>query len=172
MVPEGVKVTVEGDTVRVEGPRGVLEQRIAHAAIRVTLEGNVIRVHRQGDRHRIRALHGLYRSLIANMVEGVSRGFQKVLEIEGVGYRAELQEQELVLSLGYSHPVRFPLPPGVQARVEGRGNRIVLEGADKQLVGQVAASIRALRPPDPYKGKGIRYAGEVLRLKPGKGGAR
>jgi len=164
--PKSVKILLEQQELRVEGPKGKLEAKLP-AELSVEIEGEVLHVRRQGDTPRAKALHGLTRKLVANMVEGVSNGFKRVLEINGVGYRAELKEQELHFSLGYSHPVVFPLPKGVAASVE-RQTVITLECHDKQLLGQTAAVIREFRPPEPYKGKGIRYQGEFVRRKAGK----
>ncbi|MBI4611616.1 MAG: 50S ribosomal protein L6 [Candidatus Rokubacteria bacterium] len=165
-VPHGVKVVIEGRTVRVEGPKG----KLAHAVpetLTVSLEDGRLGVARASDHRSVRALHGLTRSLLANMVQGVKEGFEKKLEIVGIGYRAQLQGGALQLALGYSHPVVFPLPEGIQAEVD-KQTAITLRGADKQLVGQTAARLRDLRKPDPYKGKGIKYVGEVIRRKVGK----
>ena len=165
-VPQGVKVAVEGNTVRVEGPKGQLSQRVPES-VSVKIESNVLTVDRSSDHRNVRALHGLTRSLLANMVHGVKDGFERKLEIVGIGYRAQLAGKNLQLALGYSHPVIFPLPDGVQAEIE-RQVSITLKGADKALLGQVAAKLRALRKPDPYKGKGIKYAEEQIRRKVGK----
>jgi large subunit ribosomal protein L6 len=165
-VPQGVKIAVEGNTVRVEGPKGQLSQRVPDS-VSVRIESNVLTVDRSSDHRNVRALHGLTRSLLANMVHGVKDGFERKLEIVGIGYRALLTGKNLLLALGYSHPVIFPLPDGVQAEIE-RQVSITLKGADKALLGQVAAKLRALRKPDPYKGKGIKYAEEQIRRKVGK----
>jgi large subunit ribosomal protein L6 len=165
-VPQGVKIAVEGNTVRVEGPKGQLSQRVPDS-VSVRIESNVLTVDRSSDHRNVRALHGLTRSLLANMVHGVKDGFERKLEIVGIGYRAQLAGKNLQLALGYSHPVIFPLPDGVQAEIE-RQVSITLKGADKALLGQVAAKLRALRKPDPYKGKGIKYAEEQIRRKVGK----
>jgi large subunit ribosomal protein L6 len=168
-VPSGVNVTLNDGEVEVKGPKGELRQHILSQAVDVKLEeGNVV-VERKGDAKPQRAAHGLTRTLIANMVEGVSKGFRKSLEIQGVGYRAAKAGEKLNLSLGYSHPVVFEAPKGITLSVEGT-NKIHIDGIDKQQVGQVAAKIRGLRPPEPYKGKGIRYEGEVVRKKLGKAG--
>lgn len=166
VVPKAVKVVVDDGEIRVEGPRGKLASRLP-GKLQIELDGETLQVRRDDDTARARALHGLTRKLVANMVEGVSEGFRRVLEINGVGYRAELKDQELHFSLGYSHPVVFPLPQGVSASVE-RQTVITLESHDKQLLGETAAVIRELRPPEPYKGKGIRYQGEAVRRKAGK----
>jgi large subunit ribosomal protein L6 len=165
-VPQGVKVLVDGNTVRVEGPKGQLSQRVPDS-VSVRIESDVLTVDRSSDHRNVRALHGLTRSLLANMVHGVKDGFERKLEIVGIGYRAQLTGKNLQLALGYSHPVIFPLPDGVQAEVE-RQVSITLKGADKAQLGQVAAKLRALRKPDPYKGKGIKYAEEQIRRKVGK----
>jgi large subunit ribosomal protein L6 len=165
-LPQGVKVALDGNTVRVEGPKGQLSQRVPDN-VSVKIESNVLTVDRSSDHRNVRALHGLTRSLLANMVHGVKDGFERKLEIVGIGYRAQLTGKNLQLALGYSHPVIFPLPDGVQAEIE-RQVLITLKGADKALLGQVAAKLRALRKPDPYKGKGIKYAEEQIRRKVGK----
>jgi large subunit ribosomal protein L6 len=165
-VPQGVKVLVDGNTVRVEGPKGQLSQRVPDS-VSVKIESDVLTVDRSSDHRNVRALHGLTRSLLANMVHGVKDGFERKLEIVGIGYRAQLTGKNLQLALGYSHPVIFPLPDGVQAEIE-RQVSITLKGADKAQLGQVAAKLRALRKPDPYKGKGIKYAEEQIRRKVGK----
>jgi large subunit ribosomal protein L6 len=165
-VPQGVKVAVEGSTVRVEGPKGKLAQLVPDN-VSVRVESNVLTVDRSSDHRNVRALHGLTRSLLANMVHGVKDGFERKLEIVGIGYRAQVQGRNLQLALGFSNPVIFALPEGVQAEVD-RQVSITLKGADKALLGQVAAKLRALRKPDPYKGKGIKYAEEQIRRKVGK----
>jgi large subunit ribosomal protein L6 len=165
-IPSGVEVVVEGARVRVKGPKGELEHE-APASIAVARAGDDVVVTRPDDERDNRELHGLTRSLVANMVQGVKDGFQRKLEIVGIGYRAQLQGKNLQLALGYSHPVIFPLPEGVQAEVEKQVS-ITLRGADKALLGQTAAQLRALRKPDPYKGKGIKYAEEQIRRKVGK----
>jgi large subunit ribosomal protein L6 len=165
-VPDGVEVTIEPDLVKVKGPKGELEERVSRQ-IGVAQENGEIVVTRSTDRGEHRALHGLTRSLIANMVEGVTNGFEKRLEIQGVGYRAQLQGQKLVLALGYSHPVELNAPDGIDFEVP-QPTRIVVRGISKQAVGEVAAIIRKQRPPEPYKGKGIRYEGEYVARKVGK----
>jgi len=167
-VPEGVTVQVEPEVVRVKGPRGELSERVQRD-LGVEQENGEIVVTRPSDRGDHRALHGLTRSLIANMVEGVTQGFEKRLEIQGVGYRAQLKGQNLELALGYSHPVPVEAPKGISFVVENP-TRFSVQGIDKQQVGEVAANIRKLRKPDPYKGKGVRYAGETIRRKVGKAG--
>jgi len=168
-VPSGVDVKLEADEVFVTGPKGELRQRILSNVVEVSLNDGKVVVARKGDAKEHRSAHGLTRTLIANMIEGVSKGFRKSLEITGVGYRASKSGERLNLSLGYSHPVAFEPPKGVVLSVEGQ-NKIHVEGIDKQSVGQVAADIRRLRKPEPYKGKGIRYEGERIRKKLGKAG--
>ncbi len=167
-VPSGVTVSVADHEVKVKGPKGELTMHYA-SPIAVSVEGAQIRVARPNEAKRNRELHGLTRTLIANMVEGVTRGFSKQLEIQGVGYRAQMQGSNLGLQLGFSHPVSFQAPKGIEIKVEGT-NKIQISGADKQQVGQIAAQIRSIRPPEPYKGKGIRYEGERVRRKLGKAG--
>ena len=167
-LPAGVEVSQEGSDLRVKGPLGTL-QRTIHPEMTLEREDGAIRVVRPSDEPRHRALHGLTRTLISNMVTGVATGFTKNLEISGVGYRAQLQGQKLVLALGYSHPVEVDPPAGIEFRVE-TPTRLAVFGADKELVGQTAAYIRAQRKPEPYKGKGIRYAGEQILRKAGKAG--
>ena len=168
-VPSGVNVTLEAGDVLVKGPKGELRQRILARVVEVKIENGSVVVERKGEAKEHRAAHGLTRTLIANMVEGVSRGFRRSLEIQGVGYRVAKSGERLNLSLGFSHPVVFEAPKGIALSVEGQ-NKIHVDGVDKQAVGQVAAEIRRLRPPEPYKGKGIRYAGEQVRKKLGKAG--
>ena len=165
-IPQGVKVSIDGAVVRAEGPKGKLMQPVP-AGLSAKLENNQLVVSRSGDDRKMRALHGLARALVANMVTGVKDGFERKLEIVGIGYRAQLQGRAIQLALGYSHPVIFPLPEGVTAEID-RQVSITLRGADKAVLGQTAAKLRALRKPDPYKGKGIRYANEVVRRKVGK----
>lgn len=165
-VPAGVTVAVEPGTVRVSGPRGKLAAAVSPLA-EVKVEGNSVVVTRREDTRDGRAIHGLTRVLVSNMVTGVSTGFRRVLEINGVGYRAEVKGRAIQLALGYSHPVIFPLPDGVDAKID-KQTVITLEGADRQVLGATAAAIRELRPPEPYKGKGIKYAEEKIRRKAGK----
>ena len=167
-VPPGVKVNIEGDRVTVSGPKGELSRSLPSEML-INLEGDVLSVSRPSDSKKHRSYHGLTRSLLANMVDGVSKGFEKALEIVGVGYRAEKSGDKLTIRIGYSHPVEVTPLPGTVLNVEGN-NRIIVSGINKEVVGQMAAEIRAIRPPDAYKGKGIRYAGETIRLKPGKAG--
>ena len=166
---QGVKAVLSGATLKLEGPKGKLELRIPEG-FTPEISDSTITIKRPGDSQQQRSIHGLTRKLVANMVEGVGKGFTKVLEINGVGYRAEAKAQQVNLTLGYSHPIVYQLPPGVTAKVE-RQVLITLEGADLQLLGTVTAQIRELRPPEPYKGKGIKYAGEVIRRKAGKAAA-
>jgi large subunit ribosomal protein L6 len=165
-IPSGVKVAVDGQGVRLEGPKGKLAAPLPDG-VAVKVDGNVVRVERASDDRRMRSLHGLTRKLIANMTQGVSQGFNRILDINGVGYRAEVKGREIHMTLGYSHPVVFALPEGVAASVE-RQVIITLTGADRQVVGETAAKIRSLRPPEPYKGKGIKYREEVIQRKAGK----
>jgi large subunit ribosomal protein L6 len=169
-IPSKVTVTINGSHVAVKGPKGELD-RVLPSAVTVEQEGNTILVKRRDDSRLSRQLHGLSRTLVANMVDGVSQGFQKRLEIQGVGYRAQVQGRNLVLSLGYSHPVQIEPPEGIQLAVENNTN-VIVSGFDKELVGNIAAQIRDKRPPEPYKGKGVRYAGEVVRRKAGKAGKK
>lgn len=169
VVPEGVQVKIDGQHVTVSGPKGKLE-RIFHSDMTIQLEDAVLTVSRPSDEPRARALHGLTRALLNNMVVGVSEGFEKVLQVEGVGYRPAKDGDDLVLNVGYSHPVRVTPPPGITLAVEERARLIRVQGCDKEAVGQVAADIRKIRPPEPYKGKGIRYQGERVRRKAGKAG--
>ena len=167
-LPLGVEVEIKGSAVSVKGPKGELS-RSFNPAIAISLNDGIITVSRPSDNRIHRSLHGLTRSLLANMVEGVSKGFQKDLELVGVGYRAQIVGEKVVLQVGYSHPVEVNPPPGVSLVVVG-AQRISVQGINKELVGDMAAKIRAVRPPDHYKGKGIRYVGERVRLKPGKSG--
>ena len=165
---QGTEVKIDGSEVVVRGKNGELRRRF-HPDISIALKDGCLIVTRPSDSKIHRSLHGLTRSLLANMVTGVSEGFEKVLEINGVGYRAQKTGEKLLLQVGYANPVEFPPPPGISITVEGT-NRIRVTGIDKEAVGESAARIRAIRPPDPYKGKGIKYFGEKLRLKPGKSG--
>ncbi len=167
-VPDGVKVSLDDGLFVAEGPKGKVSQKVG-ARMNVAIEDGEIRVSRRSDAGPDRAMHGLTRALLANAVHGVSEGFSKVLEINGVGYRAEVQGKEVHLALGYSHPVIYPIPEGITIEVD-KSNRVTVAGSDRQQVGQVAAEIRSLRKPEPYKGKGIKYADEVIRRKVGKAG--
>ena len=166
-IPSGVEVQINGQSVTVKGPKGSLSMDIA-APITAKVEGNVLTCERPNDSKSVKALHGLSRSLVANMVEGVSKGFEKNLELQGVGYRAQLQGQALGLSLGFSHPVTVEPPEGISFEVDKKQTLITVRGIDKQVVGQVAANVRAWRPVEPYKGKGVRYQGERVIRKAGK----
>ncbi|MFY9587078.1 MAG: 50S ribosomal protein L6 [Actinomycetota bacterium] len=165
-IPSGVEVKVDGSRVSVKGPKGTLEQSM-HPDMTVAVDDGSVVVTRPSDEREHRALHGLTRSLVANMVEGVTNGYAKTLEIQGVGYRAALKGSTLEIAVGFSHPVVVEPPKGVSFEVP-QPTRIIISGTDKQLVGQIAANIRAIRKPDPYKGKGIRYQGEYVRKKAGK----
>ncbi len=167
-LPEGVEVVQEGSRLRVTGPLGTLEREI-HPDMKIERSDGQLQVVRPSDQPRHRALHGLTRTLVSNMVTGVTSGFTRALEISGVGYRAQLQGQKLILALGYSHPVEVDPPAGIEFRVESP-TRLAVFGADKELVGQTAAYIRSRRKPEPYKGKGIKYAGEHILRKAGKAG--
>lgn len=166
-LPDNTKVSTSGGAVIIEGPKGRLEQPLQRG-IEVRVEDGVVTLHRSGSSGPERALHGLARALLANAVVGVTEGFRRELEIVGVGYRGEVKGREVHLALGYSHPVIYPIPDGIGISIDARANRIAVSGIDKQQVGQVAADLRSLRKPDAYKGKGIRYRGEVIRLKVGK----
>jgi large subunit ribosomal protein L6 len=165
-IPQGVKVQLDGLTVRAEGPKGKLSQAVPAGLTPRVTDGTLV-IERSGEDRRVRALHGLARALVANMVAGVKDGFERRLEIVGIGYRAQMQGKAIQLALGYSHPIVFALPEGITAEID-KQTAITLRGADKALLGETAAKLRALRKPDPYKGKGIRYAGEVVRRKVGK----
>ena len=167
-IPSGVTVKIEGENVSVKGPKGELSRSLPKE-IRIDMEGDTLTVSRPSDGTKHRSYHGLTRSLLANMVEGVSKGFEKTLEIVGVGYRAEQTGNNLTMRMGFSHTVEVVPLPGITLSMEGN-NRIKVNGISKEDVGEMAAEIRAIRPPDIYKGKGIRYAGEVIHLKPGKAG--
>ena len=169
-VPSGVTVAIDGRAVSVKGPKGELA-RVLPADMQVAQEGNVLVVRRPTDEERHKALHGLTRTLVANMVEGVTQGFQKTLEISGVGYKAEAKPYGALLSLGFSHTIEYQAPAGVKISVPNP-TTVVIDGASKELVGQVAAEIRSKRKPEPYKGKGVKYQGEVIRRKAGKAGGK
>lgn len=170
-IPEGVNVTLDDDNVlHVEGPKGSLFYKI-EKCVELEIDNREIKIKRKDEGRKARSIHGLTRSIISNMVTGVKEGFTKGLEIVGVGYRADVQGNVLSLNIGYSHPVRYNLPEGIKANVE-KQTLVTLQGPDKQLLGQVAAEIRSLRPPDPYKGKGIMYVGERIRRKAGKTSAK
>ena len=169
-LPKGVTVTVEGNVVKVKGPKGEL-QRTVHPELKIALENNELTVSRPSDETRHKALHGLTRTLVANMVEGTSTGFRKTLELVGVGYKAEARPYGLQLALGYSHPIEYRAPKGIKLTAPVP-TQILIDGADKEMVGQVAAEIRSFRKPEPYKGKGIKYQGEQIRRKAGKAGGK
>jgi large subunit ribosomal protein L6 len=169
VVPQGVKVDIHGTTVKVKGPKGELERSFADP-ITIALEDGHVNIARPSDEPSVRALHGTTRAVLQNMVTGVSTGFTKALQIEGVGYRAEMKGKQLVMALGYSHPVPVDPPAGISFTVDEKTKTITVSGIDKEVVGQVAADIRAWRPPEPYKGKGLRYVGERVRRKAGKAG--
>ena len=167
-LPQGVDVQIAGRRVTVKGPKGELSRDL-DPEMRVEQKDSQVIVTRPSEQARHRAMHGLTRTLVANMVTGVSNGFSKTLELQGVGYRAQMQGQNLVLAVGYSHPVNVPPPPGIEFEVEGT-SKIVVKGINREHVGQAAADVRKIRPPEPYKGKGIRYTGEYVRRKAGKAG--
>ena len=166
-IPDGVKIALEDGVFVAEGPKGRVEEALLEG-LQVEVEDGVLTVTRSDETGELRAKHGLLRALLANAVHGVNQGFSKVLEIHGVGYRAQLKGKEIHLSLGYSHPVVFPVPEGIEVQVDEKAGKITVGGANRQQVGQVAADIRSLREPEPYKGKGIRYQGEYVKIKPGK----
>ena len=167
-VPEGVEVKIDGQNVTVKGPKGTMSKDF-HKNMKITLDGNVLKVERPNDEPSNRSLHGLTRTLINNMIEGTTKGFERKLEVNGVGYRAQKQGTKLVMNLGYSHPVEIEAPEGITFDVPNP-NEIIVKGIDKELVGQTAAVIRTKRPPEVYRGKGIKYAEEVIRRKEGKTG--
>jgi len=169
-VPEKTKLTYQDRLLTVEGSKGSMSQSI-HPAVDLKIEDGIVHVTRDSDDRKTRSLHGLTRSLVANMIIGVNEGFERKLEITGIGYRAELKGKQIVLHLGYSSPVEFDVPDGITAAID-RGNEIKLSGISKEQLGHAAAAIRRLRPPEPYKGKGIKYAGEYIRKKAGKTGTK
>ena len=171
LIPAGVKVEIGETTLRAEGPKGKVEQALIAGCL-VSIKGGQVEVARQGDSGPERARHGLARALYANAINGAALGYRKLLDIVGVGYKAEVKGDTIQFALGYSHPVLFPIPTGIKVEMDAKANRLTITGADRQLVGQVAAEIRGLRAPDPYKGKGIKYADEVIRRKVGKAGAK
>ena len=168
-IPKGVQVNLQGLTIKVKGPKGELSRTFAEP-VKIELKGQEVVVTRPSDAPSVRALHGTTRALIRNMVLGVSDGFSRRLQIEGVGYKAEMKGKQLVMALGFSHPVVVDPPPGIAFAVDEKARLITISGADKELVGQVAADVRNWRPPEPYKGKGLRYEGEHVRHKAGKAG--
>jgi large subunit ribosomal protein L6 len=169
-IPQGVTVTLDGNTIKVKGPKGELERKL-HRDIKVTMENNIVTVTRPSDEPGHRALHGLTRTLVWNMVQGVSSGFSKTLELVGVGYKAEVRPYGLQLALGFSHPIEYRAPAGIKLTAP-QPTQIVVEGANKEMVGQVASELRSFRPPEPYKGKGVKYQGEQIRRKAGKAGSK
>ena len=169
-IPEKVKVNVQPGLVHVEGPKGKVTQKLDRE-MKITVTDGQVRVEHPNDSRRSRQLHGLSRTLVANMIQGVTQGFSRSLDIAGVGYKAELRGKEIHMALGFSHPVVFPLPEGVSAEYDAKANRLTVKGADKHLVGLTAAQLRKVRPPEPYKGKGIKYVEETIRRKQGKTGA-
>jgi large subunit ribosomal protein L6 len=170
-IPKGVEVKAETERVRVKGPKGELVSAIP-SGLSVAVADGQVKIARANDEPHTRACHGLLRSLVANSVEGVTKGFTRELEISGVGYKAEVKGKSVVFSLGYSHPVDFPIPEGIAVAVDAKAGKLTVTGADKQKVGQTAAEIRKLRVPDPYKAKGIKYSNEVIRRKVGKAGGK
>lgn len=170
-IPQGVEVRSDGEFVRVKGPKGELASRIP-PGIAVEVDEKEVRFARSNDEPQQRAWHGLVRSLVANSVQGVTKGFSKELEIVGVGYKAEVRGKTVVFTLGFSHPVNFPIPEGIHVALDAKAGRLTITGADRQKVGQTAAEMRKLRIPDPYKAKGVKYADEVIRRKVGKAGGK
>lgn len=171
VIPKGVEVNADAGKVRVKGPKGELFSAIP-AGLTVSIADGQVRIAREGEEPHVRACHGLLRSLVANNVEGVTKGFTKELEISGVGFKAEVKGKSVVFALGYSHPIDFAIPEGIAIAIDAKAGRMTITGADKQRVGQTAAEIRSLRVPDPYKAKGIKYANEVIRRKVGKAGGK
>jgi large subunit ribosomal protein L6 len=170
-IPKGVEVRADRESVRIKGPKGDLANRIP-PGLTVAVENDEVRIARSNDEPQQRAFHGLLRSLLANAVTGVTKGFTKELEIVGVGYKAELKGKAVVFSLGYSHPIEFSIPEGIAVALDAKAGKLTVTGADRQKVGQTAAEIRKLRIPDPYKAKGIKYAEEIIRRKVGKAGGK
>jgi large subunit ribosomal protein L6 len=168
LIPKDVKIKLEGDILKVKGPKGELSRKI-HPKVQVNIDGDTVIVSVADETRESASLHGLFRILIDNMVTGVTKGFERILEIVGVGYRAELKGRTAIFNLGYSHPIDFELPDGIDAKIEK--TKIILEGIDNDLLGKTAAKIRGFRKPEPYKGKGIKYADEMIRRKAGKAGA-
>jgi large subunit ribosomal protein L6 len=166
-LPKGVEVRQDGDVINVKGPKGSLVTPVA-PGISLAVNNGEVQLNRANDERRTRAFHGLTRALLANNIHGVSEGFKRELDIIGVGYRAEVKGREVVFQLGYSHPIRFPIPEGIDIAIDAKSGHVTITGIDKQKVGQTAAEIRSLREPDPYKGKGIKYTEEVIRRKAGK----
>ena len=169
-IPKGVDITVDGRVIRVKGPKGLLTVNLL-PGIDAAVENGEVNLSRANEERETRSFHGLNRALLANAATGVSEGWSKELEIVGIGYRAEKKGSSVVFNLGHSHPIDYPIPEGIDIEVDGKANKIAVKGIDRQQVGQVAAEIRGLRPPEPYKGKGVRYADERVRTKAGKQGA-
>jgi large subunit ribosomal protein L6 len=169
-VPQGVEISIAGEAVRVKGPKGQLQVGLL-PGISAAVEGGELKLARVDDERQTRSYHGLVRALLSNAAIGVSQGWSKELEIVGIGYRAESKGRSVLFNLGYSHPIDFKLPEGIEVDVDAKANKVTVRGIDRQMVGQIAADIRSLRPPEPYKGKGIRYATERIRTKAGKQGA-
>jgi large subunit ribosomal protein L6 len=169
-VPQGVQIDIAGDTIKVKGPKGEMEQKL-QPEVTVSVEDGLIRINRNSDSKRARSFHGLYRQLVQNMVTGVSSGFQRTLLINGVGYRAEVKGNTLMLNLGFSTQIEYEVEEGLAVAVEGQ-NKITISGISKERVGQVSAEIRSIRPPEPYKGKGVKYEDEIVRRKIGKSGVK
>jgi large subunit ribosomal protein L6 len=168
-IPAGVQVELNGSQVRIKGAKGEM-QRVFSSLIGIAMENNQLKITRNSDNAEERALHGTTRAVLANMIQGVSKGFDVILEVEGVGYRAEMEGQNLALFVGYSHPVKITPPTGIKFETDAKTRQIKISGFDKELVGQVAANVRNVRPPEPYHGKGLRYLGEKVRRKAGKAG--
>lgn len=168
-IPSGVKVELNGSKVIVKGPKGEMQREFS-SLIGINMEDNQLKITRNSDNAEERALHGTTRAVLANMINGVSKGFEVILEVEGVGYRAEMEGQSLALFVGYSHPVKIDPPTGVKFETDAKTRQIKIQGFDKELVGQIAANVRSVRPPEPYHGKGLRYLGEKVRRKAGKAG--
>ncbi len=171
LIPDGVNVSIDGDKVSIKGAKGELHWQ-APSRVKFIIKDNHLIVERSTDSKVARSLHGLSRSLLYNMIIGVTEGFSKELQLLGIGYRAQIKENKIEFALGYAHPVEYTLPKDITAEVDQKQTKLTLRGIDKQLLGQAAANIRSLRPPDPYKGKGIRYVDEKIKLKPGKAGAK
>ena len=168
-IPSGVQVELKGSNVHIKGPKGEMQREFS-GIIGIAMENNQLKITRNSDNPEERALHGTTRAVLANMIQGVSKGFEVILEVEGVGYRAEMEGQKLALFVGYSHPVKIDPPTGISFETDAKTRQIKVKGFDKELVGQIAANIRKVRPPEPYHGKGLRYLGEKIRRKAGKAG--
>jgi large subunit ribosomal protein L6 len=168
-IPTGVQVELNGLKVRIKGPKGEMQREFS-SLVAINMENNQLKITRKSDNPEERAMHGTTRAVLANMIHGVSKGFEVVLEVEGVGYRAEMEGQNLALFVGYSHPVKIEPPAGIKFETDAKTRQIKIQGFDKELVGQIAANVRNVRPPEPYHGKGLRYLGEKVRRKAGKAG--